>query len=170
VLDFSVRANLVKRDVFLGLGGYEERFEFYTEEAEFCLRAIQAGYRIEAFPQVVIQHNHAPAARMAAWRARRFARNETLLILWYFPFPTHWIRAAKTLPGMMVRNRSLRRYGLALIAGWIEALAACFTWPREHKKRLTRAQYQSWRKLPAAGQVLSGQSPRPTGPRSASGP
>ena len=164
VRDFIGCANLVKRDVFLELGGYEERFEVYTEEAEFCLRAMQRGYGIEAFPGVVIRHNQSAAVRIGAWRARRFARNETLLILWYFPFPECWICAVKALPGTMVRNRELGRHRLALTAGWIEALAAWLTWPRGQTKRLTRTQYEVWQKMATAVQAVSGRSPqRPLG-------
>ncbi|HUB68553.1 MAG TPA: glycosyltransferase [Candidatus Methylacidiphilales bacterium] len=160
VRDFIGCANLIKRDIFLGLGGYEERFEFYTEEAEFCLRAMQHGYAIEAFPQMVIQHKESRMQRRTARRARRFARNETLLILWYLPFPAWLVRAAKTLPGIIVRNRELRRHWLALTVGWFEALIACLTWSRGRSKRLTWAQYKAWRQLPTAVQALSGQPRR----------
>jgi hypothetical protein len=160
VRDFIGCANLIKRDIFLELGGYEERFEFYTEEAEFCLRAMQHGYAIEAFPQVVIQHNQSRVERRTARRARRFARNETLLILWYFPFPAWLVRAVKTLPGIIIRNQELRRHWLALTMGWFEALAACLTWPRGRSGRFTWAQYETWRKLPTAVQAVLGQSQR----------
>ena len=163
VRDFIGCANLVKREVFLELGGYEERYDFYTEEAEFCVRAMQHGYGIEAFPRVVVRHNHSPVTRNAALRARRFARNETLLILWYFPFPECWIGAVKILPGIIVRNAEMRPYWLSLTAGFIGALLAFCTWPRGQKKRMTRAQFDAWRKLPSAVQVVSGRPPIRTG-------
>ena len=38
-------AHMVRRDVFLSLGGYREAFEFYGEEKEHCLRLIESGHR-----------------------------------------------------------------------------------------------------------------------------
>ncbi len=53
-------AHLVRRDVFLALGGYRDRFEFYGEEKEFCLRLIEAGYRTVYLPGSPIAHEPDP--------------------------------------------------------------------------------------------------------------
>lgn len=37
---------LVRRDLFLGLGGLDEVYFYGCEDSDFCLRAVEAGYRI----------------------------------------------------------------------------------------------------------------------------
>ena len=43
---------LLRRDVFVAIGGYRESFEFYGEEKDYCLRLIEAGYRTSIFPTI----------------------------------------------------------------------------------------------------------------------
>jgi GT2 family glycosyltransferase len=43
-------AHLLRRDVFLRLGGYRERFVFYGEEKEYCLRLLDRGLRVVYLP------------------------------------------------------------------------------------------------------------------------
>jgi glycosyltransferase involved in cell wall biosynthesis/GT2 family glycosyltransferase len=45
---------LVRRDVFEALGGFDTRYWLYGEEADFCRRALDAGWRI-----AVVDHAHA---------------------------------------------------------------------------------------------------------------
>ena len=52
-------AHLLKRELFLQLGAYDESFHC-GEEPEFCLRALHKGYRVYLYPGVVIRHNRSP--------------------------------------------------------------------------------------------------------------
>jgi GT2 family glycosyltransferase len=153
--DFIGCANLIRRDVFLKLGGYEERFEFFTEEPEFCVRAIQQGYEVHAYPGLVIRHNLTPVARNHPQRTEKFIRNEMLLALWHFPFPQSYLRAAKALPGILVKNRELRKNWRALVKGYFSAPIKYLTWPHA-KQRLTPAQFAAWKKLPMAVEIVMG--------------
>ncbi len=155
VRDFIGCANLVNREIFLALGGYEERFEFFTEETEFGLRAIQEGYEIHAYPAVVIRHHLAPSGRNRVRRGRQFIRNEMLVALWFFPFPDGCLRAARALPGILIKNPEWRKYGLSLVAGYLEAPIRWLTWPKQ-KKRLTHPEFEAWRKMPMAVSVVMG--------------
>jgi N-acetylglucosaminyl-diphospho-decaprenol L-rhamnosyltransferase len=48
---------LFRRDVWQRLGGLDEGFSpVWFEDVDFCLRATQAGYRIEYVPQVEAEH------------------------------------------------------------------------------------------------------------------
>lgn len=68
---------LVRREVWEKLGGMDERFFFFLEETDFCLRARQAGFSTMHLPQVRVWHGQGqtakqdlPAARIEYWRSR----------------------------------------------------------------------------------------------------
>jgi GT2 family glycosyltransferase len=68
---------LVRRQVWDTLGGLDEGFFFYFEEADFCLRASQSGAATVHLPQVRVWHGqgvtsnrHYSGARIEFWRSR----------------------------------------------------------------------------------------------------
>lgn len=68
---------LVRRSVWDLLGGLDERFFFFLEETDFCLRARQAGFSTTHLPQVRVWHGQGQtarqnlaAARIEYWRSR----------------------------------------------------------------------------------------------------
>jgi GT2 family glycosyltransferase len=80
---------LVRREVWEKLGGMDERFFFFLEETDFCLRARQAGFATVHLPQVRVWHGQGqtakqdlPAARIEYWRSRYayFAKHRGLAI------------------------------------------------------------------------------------------
>jgi hypothetical protein len=155
VRDFIGCAGLIKREVFRSLGSFEARLEFFTEEAEFCVRAIQQGWAIYGYPALVVQHNLTPVARNHPWRTEKFIRNEMLLALWHFPFPESVLRAGRSLPGILIKNPDLRKNWRALVRGYLQAPIKYLAWPHQ-KKRLTMSQFREWKKLPMAAECLMG--------------
>lgn len=79
-------AHLVRRSVFLELGGYRELFQFYGEEKEFALRVLNAGYRIIYLPQCVIAHLADPAGRNLLRYYRSYVRNDCFAALYSLPW------------------------------------------------------------------------------------
>jgi hypothetical protein len=78
---------LVRREVWEKLVGMDERFFFFLEETDFCLRARQAGFRTMHLPQVRVWHGQGQtakqdlsAARIEYWRSRYayFAKHHSL--------------------------------------------------------------------------------------------
>ena len=69
---------LIRRDVFDALGGFDERFFLYWEDADFCRRARQAGWLTLYDPSVEVTHaaarasRHAPARSLAAFHRSVF--------------------------------------------------------------------------------------------------
>jgi GT2 family glycosyltransferase len=55
-------ALLVPRDVFLGLGGFDEAFFMYYEDIDLCLRANRSGVSVTVAPAWVVRHTGAHAA------------------------------------------------------------------------------------------------------------
>ena len=80
---------LVRRKVWEKLGGMDERFFFFLEETDFCLRAREAGFATVHLPQVRVWHGQGqtakqdlPAARIEYWRSRYayFAKHRTAAV------------------------------------------------------------------------------------------
>lgn len=44
------------------VGGFDENYEYYHDEADLCARVIQAGYRVEHVPRAVVWHGFEPGA------------------------------------------------------------------------------------------------------------
>jgi len=91
---------LVRRAVWEQLGGMDERFFFFLEETDFCLRARLAGFTTVHLPQVRVWHTQGQtakqnlaAARIEYWRSR-YA---------YFAKHTGWPVRAVLHFGLLVR-------------------------------------------------------------------
>jgi len=74
----------VRKKIWDELGGLDERFFFFFEETDFCLRARQKNFRVVHLPQVRVWHEQgatakkvSAAARIEYWRSRYiyFAKN-----------------------------------------------------------------------------------------------
>ncbi len=68
---------LIRKSAWDTLGGLDERFFFFFEETDFCLRAHQRGWRVAHLPQVRVWHGQGQtakhttaAARIEYWRSR----------------------------------------------------------------------------------------------------
>jgi hypothetical protein len=75
---------LIRKDIWDRLGGLDERFFFFFEETDFCLRVRQAGKQVMHLPDVRVWHGQgqtakqvSAAARIEYWRSRDayFAKN-----------------------------------------------------------------------------------------------
>ncbi|MBN2189652.1 MAG: glycosyltransferase family 2 protein [Candidatus Aureabacteria bacterium] len=61
---------VVKSGVFRELGGFDERYFFFFEESDFCLRMRRAGYKIFMFPGVKVVHFQGKTAGAKLLHAR----------------------------------------------------------------------------------------------------
>jgi GT2 family glycosyltransferase len=102
---------LIRAGIWRQLGGLDERYFFFLEETDFCLRAQRGGWKVFHLPQVEVWHDQGgsakqqpAAARIEYWRSR-YA---------YF---------RKNLGGL---SRTLLGAGLAvrLLLGWLVSLLA----------------------------------------------
>ena len=149
--------HLLKRELFLLLGGYDENLH-YSEEPEFCLRALHKGYRVYLYPGVVIRHHRSPVARNLRKTARYYIRGEALVGLRYFPFPYSVLRFFNTLPAIL-RNPEWNSQWASLIRGWVEAPWCAVRW-RHLRHPLPLEQFRAWKKLPLPPQGKCPQIPR----------
>jgi len=106
---------LARRSVWDELGGLDERYFFFLEETDFCLRARQAGFSAVHLPQVRVWHGQGQTARrnlagarIEYWRSRYayFARHR--------PIPV----------GLLLRAGLLLRLAVdAIVSGLLTALS-----------------------------------------------
>jgi GT2 family glycosyltransferase len=79
-------AILLRRDVFLALGGLDEAFGSYLEDVEFGLRCGSEGHTGAYIPQAVCWH--VGSATRGVWHprtVRQMARNQLLLVARHYP-------------------------------------------------------------------------------------
>lgn len=62
---------MTRRDLFDRLGGLDEAFFMYWEDADYCRRAAQAGYTCTFLPHVQVTHSGGACAEFALARAIR---------------------------------------------------------------------------------------------------
>jgi GT2 family glycosyltransferase len=136
---------LLRRSLFLELGGFIGALGFYCEETHFSARAAREGLAIYKFPSLVIRHEKSPSARSTGRIAFYRGRNRVLLVLWNYPARAILPRLATSLPGTFALVR-WRDYPAA-IAGFLAGLFDGLRMMGE-RRPLTYGQYLSWRALP----------------------
>lgn len=98
---------LIRRDLWLRLGGFDPRFFMYGEEADLCLRAHALGARPAVTPEATIVHYGGASETVRADKLVRLMAAKAALVDRHFPS----------------RSRAL---GLALHAAWpLSRLVAC---------------------------------------------
>ena len=152
VKEFVGCGALIKRELFLALGGYEERFGFYSEEGDFCLKALQQGHETHLFPSVAVQHRLTTAARDHERRTRIIIRNEMLVEFWHYPFPICYFRALRYGPMQILKNPARRAYWKAILSGWMQGVICYFAWPKP-AGRLSWKQFREWEKWKRVGEI-----------------
>jgi len=100
-------AHLLRRRVFLDLGGYRESFHFYGEEKDYCLRVTNASYDIVYVPDALVAHLPDPSGRSETRFLRYVIRNDCFCALYNEPFPMPVV----TVPMRLIRYVSMRRHG-----------------------------------------------------------
>lgn len=124
VLGFLACAAVVRRDAFLGVGGFNPTLHVYGEEALLAMDLAAAGHGLAYVPALTVRHLPLPAGRDVAGRRRRQARNDLL---------TAWLR--RPLPVAVAAAGSAWRAGDAARAGLADA-ARLLPWVLRHRRPL----------------------------------
>jgi GT2 family glycosyltransferase len=100
---------LVRRSAFETVGLFDERFFAYSEDADWCLRARQAGLRLRYVPQAVLWHKVSASLRKntlgtSAGKTSPYSyylttRNRLFIIRQYADRPWEWLTALVCLLG-----------------------------------------------------------------------
>jgi GT2 family glycosyltransferase len=114
---------LVRRDVFLRLGGFDDLFDpFYFEDVDLSLTARRCGWRLAHDATATVLHAHQGTIR------RRFARCAVRRIAWRNAFLFNWkhldadMIERRHLPALMDRASSALRKDAVVYAGFLDAL------------------------------------------------
>ncbi|HXW03865.1 MAG TPA: glycosyltransferase [Vicinamibacterales bacterium] len=112
-------AHMVRRGAFLELGGYRERYEFYGEEKDFCLRLVDAGYRTVYLPAALVMHDPDPGGRSPRRYLRYVTRNDCLYALYNEPLArVLWLLPARLILYFVMR----REWKISDPFGWLWVL------------------------------------------------
>jgi GT2 family glycosyltransferase len=140
-------AHLLRREVFLALGGYREDFIYYGEEKDFCLRLLDAGYRTVYLPAAGVGHLPATSGRSQTRYLRFVVRNDCLNALYNDPLP----RVLWTLPVRYALYFRMRRaWRIHDPWGWLwvaRELAIHSSRTVFHRRPVSRATIRLWRSL-----------------------
>jgi GT2 family glycosyltransferase len=95
---------LVRRSAFVTLGGFDERFFLYFEEADFCERARRHGFGVRHLPATSFVHRGGLSAAQAAVRTFLAFRESMLLYhaAFFGRWAAEWVRAWLLL-GSLIR-------------------------------------------------------------------
>lgn len=78
-------AHVIRKSVFLELGGYRSDFVHQGEEPELCMRIWKSGYEVHSFPQCRVHHWVSPRSRQSTRVGYYGARNRLLNHFYHAP-------------------------------------------------------------------------------------
>lgn len=78
----SGAALAIRSDLFRGLGGFDERFEFHMEEIDLCWRLLRRGHRIRCIPSSRVYHQGGASLAMDDPRKAYYNFRNSLYMFW----------------------------------------------------------------------------------------
>ena len=123
-LDYFGGMVALRRDVYLGLGGYRTSYVIQVEEPDLCIRMMQAGYIVRLGWSEPLKHLESPL-RDAPHRDRQGARNHLLYLFYNVPWPYYPFRVAGTTLALVlhgIRHRVPLRVLRGIFAGYSEMI------------------------------------------------
>ncbi len=140
---------LLRRSIWEGLGGFDERFHMYGEETDLCLRAAQVGLSCMICPDAQIVHYGGASEKARAGKMVRLFRAKSQL------YSKHWSASAAWLGMRMLDLWALVRIValgggklLGIVGGeslqtWLEV------WRNRQKWHLVRGEMSGGAPVPA---------------------
>jgi GT2 family glycosyltransferase len=142
-------AAMYRKSMLDRIGGFDEDFFAYGDDAELGLRARIAGWRCLYTPDAVVRHHRGSTlGKGSAWRLELIERNRVLLALKLFPWSLLWMNpvyfAMRLAAGAMMAGRGAgdTAHFPGLVGKWSMAraivrgdLAALRMAPRMFRKR-----------------------------------
>jgi glycosyltransferase involved in cell wall biosynthesis len=147
---FIGTAHALRRDIFLKLGGYREHLVHQGEEADYCIRMLDAGYVVRLGNADAIIHHESP--RRDYRRMDFYGRRNDLLFAWHnvplSMLPVHML--ATTCKGLHWGFKVKRPVAMAW--GLLFGYAACGKHFRQ-RQPVSQPAYRLFRRLRTAGSL-----------------
>jgi glycosyltransferase involved in cell wall biosynthesis len=144
-------AHAVRRDLFLGLGGYRELLIHQSEEEDYCVRLLNAGYVVRCGTADPIHHFESP--RRSWTRMDYFGARNKVMYAWNnVPFPFFPMHLAMTTLMTSIYARQPARC-VTRVRGVTAAYARCLT-GQSDRRPVSPAVYRLSRELKRREAVL----------------
>jgi GT2 family glycosyltransferase len=144
VLGFLACAVVVRRDAFLGVGGFLPRLFLHGEEALLAMDLAAAGWQLSYVPSLLVRHFPEPAGRDVPARHRIETRNRVLTALLRRPAPV--------IAGTAAAAFAASPAGLAGVIRHVP-------WALRHRRRLPGPVEEALRRLAAEPDPGPGPTP-----------
>ena len=95
---------MTRRDLFDRLGGFDESFFMYWEDADYCLRAASAGFRRTYLPTSSVRHVGGTSAEYALASAIRAFHQSAFRMYWKHASPIGKLAAPLIRAGLWLRG------------------------------------------------------------------
>jgi GT2 family glycosyltransferase len=141
--------HLLKRSVFLEIGGYRADFVHMGEEVEFCRKAWKAGLEVHMYPKIIVDHRRTPVARFPAKNLYYLTRNLLIISYLHLPWPSMMTKLFSN--ALLVWWRNLRRLYLwsSVFRGWLDGIKYCIAHFSE-RAPMSGRQYREYRRAPVS--------------------
>jgi len=140
-------AHILRRDIFLALGGYRSSFYFYGEEKEYCLRLLDRGYNVVYIPSALVAHVPDPAGRNAQKYLRYTVRNNCLGAIYNEPLAMMLPSVAARLFLYFRMKRGWRIHDPGGFAWIVKQVLSLLPAAWRDRRSLKWATFRQWRKL-----------------------
>ena len=140
-------ATVLRRDIFLSLGGYRSRFHYYGEEKEYSLRLLDAGYHVVYLPDALVAHLPDPSGRSMQRYLRHVIRNDCLGAIYNEPFPMMMLSIAVRLYRYFRMKRNSQVEDPGGFAWIINGLLSSLPEVWRERRPLRWATFRRWRNI-----------------------
>jgi GT2 family glycosyltransferase len=141
--------HLLKRSVFLKMGGYRADFIHMSEEVEFCRKAWKAGLEVHMYPKIIVDHRRTPVARFPEKNVYYLTRNLLIISYLHLPWPAMMPKLFSNALLNWWRNLSRRYLWSSVFRGWIDGLRYCMAHFPE-RAPMSGRQYREYRRAPVS--------------------
>ena len=141
--------HLLKRSVFLEMGGYRADFVHMSEEVEFCRKAWKAGLEVHMYPKIVVDHRRTPVARFPAKNLYYLTRNLLIISYLHLPWPAMTTKLFSNALLVWWRNFTRLYLWSSVFRGWLDGIKYCIAHLPE-RAPMSGRQYREYRRAPVS--------------------
>jgi GT2 family glycosyltransferase len=141
---FTSSGSLIRRELFLSLGGFPGYFFHAYEEPDFAMRVLASGSEVVQWTSLTVRHHYTQAMRDEGRTHRRHARNEMWSTLMRTPFPMILLMVPYRIfsQGRYAASRGFS-WVLKEPKWWWEAIKGTGTALR-HRQPVSHQAYKAW--------------------------